>query len=171
MFPLFHCFSVKPDLMSGCEMAYDSARCFRGSAVKRNSFATRHAAFGNGMFGCAFGAAAIGGPVGEVFSVLAVLPNCVRRMAIAPAIRTTAPITISHLLKRRDEIAELTTFTAIRIVDDESRCELGEACRKRGQRLGQGSLENGRLGPRAPDAAQRIAHLAERDVGLGSLDE
>src|SRR6476620_1855742 len=90
-------------------------------------------------------------------------------MAIAPAIRTTAQITISHLLKRRDESAELTTFTAIRIVDDESRCELGDAGRKRASRstcssfararlksgtglhwrLGQGSPENGRLGPRA----------------------
>jgi hypothetical protein len=78
------------------------------------------------MFACAFAGGAIGGPVGAVFSVLAVLPNWVTTIARTPATRTTAPITIAHLLKRRDEIAELTTFTAIRIVDDESRFELGE---------------------------------------------
>src|ERR1700751_1226995 len=38
-------------------------------------------------------------------------------------------------------------------------------------RLGPGLLEDWRFGPRAPDVAQRLAHLTKRDVGPRGLDE
>src|SRR5437016_4571536 len=118
MVPVIHCLSVKPPLTFASASAYDFARFLRAGADETNCLTTFHAAAGKRMFFSAFSSALIGGPVGLAFSVVPLLfPTLVTRIAMAPATRTRAPRTSSQRLKRRDDSALWTTFTAIRIVD------------------------------------------------------
>src|SRR6185295_14127697 len=91
-----------------------------------NSRATFQAGAGKRMLFWGFGESEIAGPVGFAFSVLPLLlPICVARMATMPAASTTAPSTSNQRLKRRDDSALWTTFTAIVIVDAEIGVRLG----------------------------------------------
>src|SRR5262249_48228890 len=73
------------------------------------------------MFFWGFGVSAIFGPAGAALSLLPppLLPICVAITATMPATSTTAASTSSQRLKRREDKAVWTTFTAILSVDEE----------------------------------------------------
>src|SRR6266508_4999572 len=153
--PVSQSLRVSPPRKSGCVIAYDSARCFRATAVNTNSRATRHAAGGNGMsfWGTSAG---MNGPVGFLFSTVAVFEKYAPRTAAIPASRTRPEIQGSNVLNRLELTSRFgPSSTVIVVIDASNRKE----------------LEDRRLAPDAPRLAQRIAHLAHRRVDAGGIDD
>src|SRR5438067_2581307 len=148
-----------------------------------NFWATFHAAAGKRMFFWASSRPEIVGPVGFAFSAGALLllpPPLVAMIAMIPAASTTAASTNSQRLNRREDRAFWTTFTAIRSVDEKTGvrvrrragAERLSAKRASAERSGGfPSSEHRRFGPGPPNVPEGVTHLAERHVGLRSLDQ